>query len=143
MTANKFNMLHVCRRIYPLFRVDLSELFSKEIIDKGHQIDWLMQSLDEYKAQEIIVNKQERIFLGTTLKGWSVLTKPLNNLITLLLDFKIFWLAKKRRYDFIQVRDKTFASLIGLLVAKFTNTKFIYWMSYTFVEADEIVAAEA
>lgn len=143
MTSKKINMLHVCRRIYPSFRVDLSELFSKEFVGQGHHVDWLMQSLDAYSAQTIDINDSERVILGATLKGWSILTKPLNNLVTLLHDFKVFFQVRRVSYDIVQVRDKTFASLVGLLACRFSNAKFIYWMSYTFVEADGIVASES
>jgi len=133
-------MLHVCRKIYPSFRVDLTELFSKNFVGYGNSVDWMMQSLDAANSDIIEVAERERIILGKSLSGNSLPNKVLNKLLTLVHDFKVIPQTLKGNYDIVQVRDKTFASLLGLLVCRFNKAKFIYWMSYTFVEADLISA---
>ena len=143
MSIKSINMLHVCRKIYPSFRVDLTELFSKNFINFGHSVDWMMQSMEASETQVIDVAERERIFLGKSLRGKPIVNKALNKALTLLQDFKIIPQVMSGNYDIVQVRDKTFASLLGLLVCKFKKVKFVYWMSYTFVEGDLISAQES
>jgi len=143
MSTNTIKLLHVCRKIYPSFRVDLTELFSKNFIGFGHSVDWMMQSMGASEMQIIEVAERERIFLGKSLRGKPILNKVLNKLLTLLHDFKIIPQVIRENYDIVQVRDKTFASLVGLAICKIKNVKFVYWMSYTFVEGDLISAQES
>jgi len=143
MKDKRINMLHVCRKIYPSFRVDLTELFSKNFINYGHAVDWMMQSMDASDNVVIDVAERERIILGKSLKGGSPIRAAFNKCLTLLHDFRIVSQVLKSDYDIVQVRDKTFASLIGLLVCRIKKIKFVYWMSYTFVEADLISAQQS
>ena len=89
MSIKSINMLHVCRKIYPSFRVDLTELFSKNFINFGHSVDWMMQSMEASETQVIDVAERERIFLGKSLRGKPIVNKALNKALTLLQDFKI------------------------------------------------------
>ena len=143
MDSKKINLLQVCRDSYPTFRVDLTELFSKEFIGFGHSLDWMMISEEARDAQVIDVAERERVFLGKSLAGTSFINKVLNKPLTLLHDFKIIPQILRNDYDIVQVRDKTFASLLGMLVCKFNKAKFVYWMSYTFVEGDLIASQDS
>jgi len=143
MDSKKIKLLQVCRDSYPTFRVDLTELFSKEFIGFGHSVDWMMISEEAKDSQLIEVDHRERIFLGKSLAGTSFINRALNKPLTLLHDFKIIPQILKNNYDIVQVRDKTFASLLGLIVCKFNKAKFVYWMSYTFVEGDLIAAEDS
>lgn len=143
MSSNTISMLHVCRKIYPSFRVDLTELFSKNFVGFGHSVDWMMQSMEASDSVVIEVAERERIFLGKSLRGKPLLNKVLNKALTLLQDFKIIPQVIKGNYDIVQVRDKTFVSLLGLIVCKIKKIKFVYWMSYTFVEGDLISAEDS
>jgi len=142
MSSENIHMLHVCRKIYPSFRVDLTELFSKYFINFGHSVDWMMQSMEASDTKMIEVAERERIFLGKSLRGKPLLNKVLNKGLTLVHDFRIITQVMREDYDIVQVRDKTFASLLGIIVCKFKKIKFVYWMSYTFVEGDLISAQE-
>jgi glycosyltransferase involved in cell wall biosynthesis len=50
-------------------------------------------------------------------------------------DFKLFNLARKHKYDFIQARDKCISALLAIIASKIYGSKFIYWLSYPFSEA--------
>ena len=138
--SKSISMLHVCRKIYPSFRVDLTELFSKNFVGYGNSLDWMMQSMGASDTKVVEVANNERIFLGKSLNGKPLINKVLNKCLTLLHDFRIIPQVLRGNYDIVQVRDKTFASLLGLFVCRFRKAKFVYWMSYTFVEADLISA---
>lgn len=143
MKNNRIKMLHVCRKIYPSFRVDLTELFSKNFVNYGHSVDWMMQSMGASDNVIIDAAEREKIILGKSLNGGSVLKAAFNKCLTLLHDFRIVSQVCKSDYDIVQVRDKTFASLIGLIVCRIKKIKFVYWMSYTFVEGDLISAQQS
>lgn len=135
-------LLYVVEDRYPPFRADVVELFARQMPERGHRIDWLMQ-----RGPEAHHETSPTDFLGNTvyltarsnvrgLRG-----RVMNNLLGMWGDLTLLRLAFKNRYDVIQVRDKCFASLIALLAARLTGSKFVYWMSFPFAEA-KLYAAE-
>ena len=142
MSQREFSILHVTRRIYPTFRVDLTELFSNQLIGKGHRIDWMMQSIKPHRASEIKINNNEKVYLCTSLAGSGPIIRLLNKILGLIHDVRILSVSRKTDYDAIQIRDKTFASLVGLLAAKLNKSQLFYWMSYPYVEGDALSSKE-
>lgn len=49
-------------------------------------------------------------------------------------DLRSLWSADARRYDAIQVRDKVFAGILGLIRARQIQRPFIFWMSFPMSE---------
>ena len=49
-------------------------------------------------------------------------------------EFRALCAVRRGRYAFIQVKDKTVASLLGLLVARATGTRFFFSLSFPFPE---------
>ena len=131
-----FKLLHVTRREYPAFRVDLKELFSNEMVSRGHKIDWMIQSEDAHEATIVELNSNERALLPKTIAETGIVSKLMNKAFGVWHDISILSQSYKIRYDAIQVRDKTFASLVGLISARLRKTQFYYWMSYPYVEGD-------
>lgn len=124
------------REKYPTFRVDLTELFSRELVSKGFSIDWHMQAFEQSDSHIIILNDNERVYVGATKESDSLYTKIINHFYSLRHDLKLYKLVKNNAYDFVQVRDKPFAALIGMLAARRENIPFYYWMSFPYPEAD-------
>lgn len=121
---------------YPTFRVDLTELFSKGLIEKGYHIDWHMQSATESAATLLEESNNERVYLGAASSDKGGVSKIKNRLYSLLHTLKILKIVKSNNYDFVQVRDKPFAALIALIAARRENIPFFYWMSYPYPESD-------
>lgn len=137
------NFFYVTREKHPSFRVDLSELFSKGMAQKKHHhIDWHMQSLKESNSEELQLNEYENVFLGKYLGDGGLLTRVLNKLYALGHDFKILNFVKKGDYDFVQVRDKVFAAIIGLIAARRKKIPFYYWLSFPHAEADVVRSSD-
>ncbi len=132
----KMYFLYSTREKYPTFRVDLTELFSKGIVKKGHAIDWHMQRIEEGEAAVEVVNDNERVFIGSKSASSRLFSKVKNQLLGFFHDIRLFKIIKNNHYDFIQVRDKVFAGLIGRLAAKKSGVPFYYWMSFPYPEAD-------
>jgi len=129
-------MLYVVEDRFPPFRVDVVELFAKQMALRGHQIDWVMQRGPEALNVSSPTNwLDNKVYLTprSNLKG--LLGRMMNNFWGMWGDLMIIPLAIKGHYQVIQVRDKFFASIIGWLAARLTNAHFIYWMSYPFAES--------
>jgi len=120
---------------YPPFRVDVSVLFGEEMIRLGHNIDWILQSENECKEDYIIDWKGSRVYVGSTDLKESRLNRIKKHFLGLRHDLKVFKLAAKNNYDFIQVKDKFLISFFAILAAKKNHCKFIFWLSYPFPEA--------
>lgn len=122
--------------MYPPLRVDVTVLFGKEMVRRGHTIEWLFQSREDnpsfYKTKWSGCNA----WIGPNTTGKSRLCKLQKLLVGLLHDSKIFFLARKYNYDYIQVKDKFLAPLIAIATSKIYATKFIYWLSFPFPESN-------
>jgi glycosyltransferase involved in cell wall biosynthesis len=127
--------LVVTKDFYPPFRVDLTVLYGEELVKKGHEIDWLMQSGEHSEVDYETEWAGGRALVGRCDKGATVWRRLRKNLQGLRNDFKMLGLVKKEQYDFIQVRDKFTAALVAIVAAKLNGTKFVFWLSYPFPEA--------
>ncbi|MDP3088158.1 MAG: glycosyltransferase family 4 protein [Methylotenera sp.] len=122
---------------FPAWRVDLTELFSRELSQLGMQIDWCLRRDDRGMWTSIQMHG-ERFFLPPAWPGVPILT-PLVRRIgeflgEILLFFKFIF---GERYDIIQVRDDRYtAAFIAWLAARIRGSKFVYWVSFPFPEND-------
>lgn len=125
MTADKF----------PCERVDVRVLLSEEMSARGHEIDWLMQSdppLAQATAQPF---GNGTAYIGASAGGQSRLAKAARLFQAFFHDFRVFGLARRNHYDFVQVKDKFVGALLALLAARWSKTKFVYWLAFPFPEA--------
>lgn len=130
-------LLFVIQDPYPPVRVDVAELFGREMPARGHRIDWLMEA-DAGAAP----GREPIRWLGNTVYltrrpagGGGVFRRLARNVRSLLNDLYVLPLGFRGRYDAIQVRDKHLGALAGLLAARLTGARFFYWMSYPLPEA--------
>ena len=133
---NKFKFLFVSSDKFPPFRVDVAVLFGKEIIQRGHQIDWILQSYRNNKKNFITQWSGSRVFVGATDNRTTRFHRFLKKSLDFLHDLRIIKLSKKELYDFIQVKDKFITALIAIAASKFSKCKFFFWLSYPYPEAD-------
>lgn len=129
-------MLYIVEDRFPPFRVDVVELFARQMTMRGHQIDWLMQrGADAFNLSSPANWLDNSVYLTPRIGNKGLFGRILNNLLGMWGDFMILPLALKGQYDIIQVRDKFFASLIAWIAARLTGARFVYWMSYPFAES--------
>lgn len=129
-------LLYITEDRYPPFRADVVELFARQMPDRGHQIDWLMQRGPDALGIESPTRwLGNRVFLTPRSKRRGLMGRVLDNLLGLAGDLMILPLALRGRYDVIQVRDKFFAGLVAWIAARLTGAKFVHWMSYPFAES--------
>ncbi len=130
-----FNYLIISADTYPPFRVDVTELFAEEMVNKGHNIDWILQSEEACNKSYVTEWRSSRVFVGATDNGESRLSRIKKHLMGVANDFKVFKLTSTNNYDFIQVKDKFLSALFAIIAAKLNNCRFVYWLSYPFPEA--------
>ena len=132
----KLNFLFIARDKYPPFRVDISVLFGKEFVQRGHKIDFLLQSDKEITTFSNVKWMNSRVFLGPTNNGNSIISRLHKYLLSLINDLRMFYLIKSSNYDFVQVKDKFIIAILALIIAKAFKKKFFFWLSYPFPESD-------
>lgn len=132
---NRMKILYVIEDLFPPFRVDVVELFAKNITKSEYEIDWLMRSENEKKILEAQTWCGQKVHIINTKAGNGLVGKLLKNLYGILFDIKIISIALKGKYDVIQVRDRYVAGLIAFCMAKITCAKFIFWMSYPYPDS--------
>ena len=129
-------LLYITEDRYPPFRVDVVELFARQLPLRGHTVDWLMQRGPDAQDQASpALWLGNRVYLTLRSKRGGIPGRILNNLLGLAGDLMILPIALRGRYDVIQVRDKFFAGLVAWLAARLTGAKFVHWMSYPFAES--------
>ena len=134
-SSNSPSYLCIAADTYPPARVDVTVLFGREMADRGHEIDWLLQSEAECDTNTEQIWNGWRVFVGATDLGSSLFRRIHKHILGLSNDFKVFQLAKFNHYDFIQVKDKFLSALFGIIAAKKNKCGFVYWLSYPFPEA--------
>ena len=133
---HSFKLLYIVWEKFPATRVDLTELFSKQLIGAGHSIDWLLQSEARGPSRIETTGERERFFIGSKGPENGKFNKIVNLCRGWINDFRVFFLVRRQDYDFVQVRDKIFSALFGLIAAKSRKLPFFYWLSYPYAEND-------
>lgn len=121
---------------YPSFRVDLAELFGREMTARGHTIHWLLQSEQSCEKPYVTEWAGGRVWVGSTNNGESRLARLDKHLRSIGNDLRLFKLVREQRYDFVQVKDKFIAALFALLASKLYGVPMVFWLSYPFPESD-------
>ena len=67
--------LYITKEKYPTYRVDLTELFSVFLIQKGYSIDWHMNSTEANSFKNKKSQPNENFILSDFDKGSSLKTK--------------------------------------------------------------------
>jgi len=133
--VKKLYFLFLSSDRFPPFRVDVKSLFQEEFVERGHRIDWLLQSSEPTERSFVTPWGGGKAWVGKrhSAKGaWSAL---LNQLYGFLNDLKVFRLARQNRYDFIQVKDKFIAALMVMWICRRQRGRFVYWLSFPFPES--------
>ena len=133
--SRKLKILFLAADKFPPFRVDVSVLFGKEIVGRGHTIDWLLQS-DKPLDHSINTSWEGgRAIVGRTDTGATLLGRIKKHIFNIFNDCKMFRLMAQRPYDVVIVRDKFIAGVMAVLASRVFNTRFVYWLSFPFAEA--------
>ncbi len=132
----ELKILFISSDKFPPFRVDVVDLFAKELASRNHNIEWILQSEEDcdhdYKTTWL---NNSTVWVGRTDNGSSLLSRIKKHFYSIINDFKLYKLSKCNQYNVIQVKDKFISALVAIIARKITGKKFIYWLSFPFPEA--------
>jgi glycosyltransferase involved in cell wall biosynthesis len=110
----------------PTFRPDITALWEKYLPPEGVTADMVTQRPADVPADADLWPSGEAF---TTHKRGNALA---NGIADFTHDCAQLKQATPDRYAAVQVRDKTFAALVGLIVARMRGLPFFYWMSFPY-----------
>jgi glycosyltransferase involved in cell wall biosynthesis len=126
--------LFLLREPFPPFRPDTVVLFADELRRRGHEIDWVFQSKEPLEKSYQTTWEGGSAWVTATDRRPSLRGKIHRQLLGIWMDIGIISRSRKRRYDFIQVRDRFFGAITGLIAARLSGRRFFFWLSFPFPE---------
>lgn len=133
-SKSKLKLLFVSSDKFPPFRVDVSILFGQKMVERGHTIDWLLQSDQTLRKAYQTHWSGCNVHVAPTDNGTSLLMRLRKNLYDIFHDFKMFRVLRKNKYNLVLIKDKFISALMAILASKIFKATFIYWLSYPFPE---------
>ena len=128
------HILYFTTETCPTFRVDLCVLFGKYLPLYGIYSD-IVAGKTPSKDEDLVIWGGGENYL-CDIAGGSVK----KNIKIFIHSIKHLFKADANKYQAIQVRDMPVFAAIALLISKFKQVKFIYWMSFPMPE-DSILRA--
>ena len=128
-------MLFFVREAFPTHRVDVDVLFGRELLGRGHQIDFVMQAESAEVRSGPILWRGRTVYLGRTDSGKGKLRRLHRHWLGFWNDLRWLSRASIDRYEAIQVRDKFVTAALALPIARFKGLKFFFWLSFPEPEA--------
>lgn len=135
MNSNPLKILFVTRDQFPPFRVDVTALFGKEMVNKGHQIDWVMQSQVMCRSGYKTRWSGGNVWVGPTNTGGRFLHRLQKHLLGFIHNVFCGRLLFQNKYDIVQVKDRFFSAVFYLVMSRVRRMKYVFWLSFPFAEA--------
>ncbi|HVW69517.1 MAG TPA: glycosyltransferase [Steroidobacteraceae bacterium] len=135
-------LLFFTREPFPLRLVDVDVLFGRELIGRGHHIDFVMLADTSWEAADRPLWHGRPVFLAQGPRGGGLPSRVLREAVHLWHDLRHLLSASRRDYDAIQIRDKFLIGSLGLLIARWRGLKFFFWLSFPYPQIDLQYARE-
>jgi glycosyltransferase involved in cell wall biosynthesis len=134
--TSSLKLLIVSSDRYPTYRLDVAELFGRQMAARGHQIQWLLQSDVACRQAYLTDGLGGRVWVGSTNLGESRMARLDKHMRGIANDLRLFKLMRQSRYDFVQVKDKFVTAVFALIACKWYGVPMVFWLSYPFPESD-------
>lgn len=129
-------LLYLTEDRFPAFRSDVVELFARQLVSRGHCIDWMMrrsaQAIDTPTPAEWLGST---VYLSPLSRRKGAVGRLCNAMSAAWGDIRLLFIARRGQYDVIQVRDRYVVALWAWLAARLTGARFVFWMSYPYAES--------
>lgn len=126
-------MLFVAPDDYPAYRVDLTELFSRHLVERGLRIDWSLFRTDLGPAA--IDDRGAERFILPSRRAGGAFSRIRNRLSNGARRWRLVLEAARGTYDVVQVRDYIFWGIPFLVAARIARRPFVYWMSFPVLDS--------
>lgn len=127
----RIRMLFLTRDAFPTFRSDVDVLFGRELLGRSHEIDFVMQAGSRQTTLGPNDWRGRTVWVGATDLGDSVLHRIRRVMLGLSHDVTaLVRLARRDRYDAVQVRNKFVSAVIAMVVAHARGLRMFYWLSF-------------
>jgi glycosyltransferase involved in cell wall biosynthesis len=133
-SGRRLRLLVISSDTFPPTRVDVAVLFGEELAQRGHRIDYILQSEQPCAAAYVTNWGGGRVWVGRTDLGTSLLSRILKHTRGVLHDLRLFGRIRSGDYDLIQVKDKFISGLLAVLAARAYRKRFVFWLSYPIAE---------
>lgn len=140
MPGSTFSFLFVTADEFPPFRPDVEVLFGKELLRRGHRIDWIMRAGPPVEQSGLVEWRGCRVWLARTDPGRRRIDRLRKHLRSLANELRAPALLRTGQYDFVQVKDKFLIAPLLLVAARRRRIPFFYWLSFPYPEASLLQA---
>ena len=130
MTREPIRLLFFVREPFPTFRPDVAVLFGHELLQRGHEIDFVMQSDTAGTSGGSCAWHGRTVWLAPTDPGTSLGHRLRRHWWALYNDLRALRHARADRYQAVQVRDKFLIAAVLAWLAPRRGLKFFYWLSF-------------
>jgi glycosyltransferase involved in cell wall biosynthesis len=121
---------------FPAFRSDVEVLFGRELLARGHQIDFVMQAARDTETTGARSWHGRTVWVGATDSGNTFLPRLRRQCLAVCHDFRSLGRVSAHDYDAVQVRDKFLIAAVLSLLARRRGLKFFYWLSFPLPESE-------
>jgi glycosyltransferase involved in cell wall biosynthesis len=123
-------MLFLPRESFPTIRVDVDVLFGRELLGRGHHIDFVMQAQDGAVAVGERPWNGRTVWVGPTDAADGFVHRLRKHLLSIWHDLRYLLRARRPGYAALQVKDKYVIASIAIVIARLRGLKFFYWLSW-------------
>ncbi|MCE5242558.1 MAG: glycosyltransferase family 4 protein [Syntrophobacteraceae bacterium] len=128
------NILLVAADKFPPFRSDIAVLFGKKMVERGHRVDWILQSEETLRRSCRTSWRGSDVLVGRTDNGTSKFSKLRKNLYRILHELKMFRQLQSGQFDHLIVKDIFVSAVAAPLASAIFGVRLIYWLSFPFPE---------
>ncbi len=119
---------------FPPERSDVKVLWAQEMVSRGYQLDWIMQSRQVLAKPALKSYGSGHVLLAPMNAGNRLWHRLHKHWQAIRNECRVFGQLRKTRYDFVLVRDKSIAALLARCAAWRTKTPCLFWLSFPFPE---------
>lgn len=129
-------LLYITEDHFPPFRADVVELFARQMVQRGHDIEWMMRRSAQSMAEPAVTQwLGSTVHLSPAVRRKGLLGRLLNLGLSAWGDLRVVGIALRMRPDVIQVRDRFLVAVLAWVAARLVGARFTYWMSYPYAES--------
>jgi glycosyltransferase involved in cell wall biosynthesis len=140
--AAKIRMLFFPAEAFPTNRVRLTLLFGRELLGRGHEIDFVMQAKDGTVSAGRHEWGGRSVWVGATDSRDGFAYRVRKHVLAFFHEVGWLWRARTCGYDCILVSDKFLIGAVAIIVARVRGLKCFFWLTFAFHKSHVILGKE-